>query len=145
MLRVQSSEPSTEITWLRTPCKAVSPRTAQGSTHRFYCTQAKRQAGFARLWVLCCTLPGERAHAGTTAAGQLSHIWENPARIFKATCGGSAEYGNFRSKAECLLCSFVCQYLERCHCGCCCKVCLQPFRRQVPSIFPPIWNFLREV
>lgn len=52
-------------------------------------------------------LPGERAGAGTAVAGQLSHIWENPALIFKAMCCGSAEYGNFISKAECLLRSFV--------------------------------------
>lgn len=113
--------------------------------HPNFLRSTKRQAGFVRLRLLFCVLPGERVNAGTTVAGQLSHIWENPGLIFKAMCCGSAEYGNFVSQAECLLCSSVCQYLERCRCSCHCKVRLQPLCRQVPSVFPPIWDFLIEV
>lgn len=74
--------------------------------------QAEQEAGSARLG-------SARAWgAGAAAAGQHSHIWEKPALIFKAVCCGSAEYGNFISKAECLLCSSGCQHLACCHCGC---------------------------
>lgn len=97
-----ASEPSTEITWLQASCKAASPQSSQGE-------QSRRQGlhGSARAW-----------GAGAAAAGQCSHIWENPALIFKAVCCGTAEYGNFISKAECLLCSSGCQHLARCHCSC---------------------------
>lgn len=93
-----ASEPSTEIMWLLTMQHHPRP--------------LRESPGKAR---------GRGAHAwgaGAAAAGQLSHIWENPALIFKAVCCGSAEYGNFISKAECLLCSSGRQHLARCHCGC---------------------------
>lgn len=99
-----ASEPSREITWLQASCKAASPQSSQGEPR-----QSRRQGlhGSARAW-----------GAGAAAAGQRSHIWENPALIFKAVCCGSAEYGNFISKAECLLCSSGCQHLACCRCGC---------------------------
>lgn len=97
-----ASEPSREIMWLQASCKAASPQSRQGEPR-----QSRRQG-----------LQGSTAPGAAAAAGQRSHIWENPALIFKAVCCGSAEYGNFISKDECLLCSSGCQHLARCRCGC---------------------------
>ena len=60
-----ASEPSTEITWPRTSCRAALPQIAPGSAQTFYGAQAKQQAGFVRHRLLFCTLPGARADAGT--------------------------------------------------------------------------------
>lgn len=126
----------------RTPCRnnvaivfSQSSVTPERSRERPYFAPSPEEAAgrVCQAPAPLCALPGERAGAGTTVAGQLSHIWENPALIFKAMCCGSAEYGNFISKAECLLRSFVCQYLERCRCSCRCTACSQPFAGRVPA------------
>lgn len=51
-----ASEPSTELMWLQASCKAASTLTTQGSTQAL--CRAQMKAGFVRLWLLLCMLPG---------------------------------------------------------------------------------------